>query len=45
MPLSHQGVDGLGGLGATVVDALDTAIIMGADEIVSKLVRGLKLNY
>ncbi|KAL3741503.1 hypothetical protein ACJRO7_017043 [Eucalyptus globulus] len=36
MPLSHHGVDGLGGLGATVVDALDTAIIMGADEIVSE---------
>lgn len=36
MPISHRGVDGLGGLGATVVDALDTAIIMGADEIVSE---------
>lgn len=36
MPLSQRGVDGLGGLGATVVDALDTAIIMGADEIVSE---------
>ncbi|XP_002519694.2 mannosyl-oligosaccharide 1,2-alpha-mannosidase MNS3 [Ricinus communis] len=36
MPLSHRGVDGLGGLGATVVDALDTAMIMGADEIVSE---------
>lgn len=36
MPLSHHGIDGLGGLGATVVDALDTAIIMGADEIVSE---------
>lgn len=34
MPLSHRGVDGLGGLGATVIDALDTAMIMGADEIV-----------
>ncbi|KAJ6423562.1 hypothetical protein OIU84_024517 [Salix udensis] len=29
MPLSQRGVDGLGGLGATVVDALDTALIMG----------------
>jgi mannosyl-oligosaccharide alpha-1,2-mannosidase len=36
MPLSQQGVDGLGGLGATVVDALDTALIMGADEVVSE---------
>ncbi|OVA04801.1 Glycoside hydrolase [Macleaya cordata] len=34
MPLSQRGVNGLGGLGATVVDALDTAMIMGADEIV-----------
>lgn len=34
MPLSHRGVDGLGGLGATVIDALDTAMIMGLDEIV-----------
>ncbi|KAI8568303.1 hypothetical protein RHMOL_Rhmol02G0187800 [Rhododendron molle] len=36
MPLSQRGVDGLGGLGATVVDALDTAMIMGIDEIVSE---------
>lgn len=36
MPLSQQGVDGLGGLGATVVDALDTAMIMGLDEVVSE---------
>ncbi|KAK4778488.1 hypothetical protein SAY86_006016 [Trapa natans] len=35
MPLSHHGVDGLDGLGATVVDALDTAIIMGLDDIVA----------
>ncbi|KAM3251050.1 mannosyl-oligosaccharide 1,2-alpha-mannosidase MNS3 isoform X1 [Capsicum annuum] len=34
MPLSRRGVDGLGGLGATVIDALDTAMIMGADEVV-----------
>uniref|UniRef100_A0A0A9EX79 alpha-1,2-Mannosidase n=1 Tax=Arundo donax TaxID=35708 RepID=A0A0A9EX79_ARUDO len=34
MPLSHRGVDGLGDLGATVVDSLDTAIIMGADDVV-----------
>lgn len=36
MPLSKLGVDGLGGLGATVVDALDTAMIMGVDEVVSE---------
>lgn len=36
MPLSHHGVDGLGGLGATIVDALDTAIIMGLDDIVAE---------
>ncbi|GAB2279874.1 Mannosyl-oligosaccharide 1,2-alpha-mannosidase mns3 [Dionaea muscipula] len=36
MPLSKRGVDGLGGLGATVVDALDTAMIMGADDVVSE---------
>ncbi|KAK7331361.1 hypothetical protein VNO77_25584 [Canavalia gladiata] len=36
MPLSSQGIDGLGGLGATVVDALDTAMIMGLDEVVAE---------
>lgn len=36
MPLSQHGVDGLGGLGATVVDALDTAMIMGIDEVVAE---------
>lgn len=36
MPLSNKGVDGLGGLGATIVDALDTAMIMGADEVVTE---------
>ncbi|KAK7245677.1 hypothetical protein RIF29_40525 [Crotalaria pallida] len=35
MPLSQHGTDGLGGLGATVVDALDTAMIMGIDEVVA----------
>ncbi|MQL71721.1 hypothetical protein Taro_004031 [Colocasia esculenta] len=35
MPLSKRGTDGLGGLGATIVDSLDTAMIMGLDEIVS----------
>lgn len=34
MPLSHRGIDGLGGLGATIVDALDTAMIMGVDEVI-----------
>lgn len=36
MPLSHRGIDGLGGLGATIIDSLDTAMIMGADDIVSE---------
>lgn len=33
MPISERGVDGLGGLGATIVDALDTAILMELDEV------------
>lgn len=36
MPLSKRGVDGLGGLGATIVDSLDTAMIMGLDDIVQE---------
>lgn len=36
MPISKRGTDGLGGLGATVVDALDTAMIMGIEDIVSE---------
>lgn len=36
MPVSQHGTDGLGGLGATVVDALDTAMIMGIDEVVAE---------
>lgn len=36
MPLSQRGVDGLGGLGATIVDSLDTAMIMGIDEVASE---------
>ncbi|CAN1249107.1 Mannosyl-oligosaccharide 1,2-alpha-mannosidase MNS3 [Linum perenne] len=36
VPLSQRGTDGLGGLGATIVDALDTAMLMGADDIVSE---------
>lgn len=35
-PLSKVGINGLGGLGATVVDALDTAMIMGVDEVISE---------
>ena len=33
-PVSKSGTDGLGGLGATVIDALDTAMIMGLDNVV-----------
>ncbi|KAJ0989367.1 hypothetical protein J5N97_007723 [Dioscorea zingiberensis] len=36
MPLSKRGFDGLGGLGATVIDSLDTAMIMGIDEIATE---------
>ncbi|KAE8655597.1 Mannosyl-oligosaccharide 1,2-alpha-mannosidase MNS3 [Hibiscus syriacus] len=36
MPLSQEGIDGLGGLGATIVDALDSAMIMGLEEVVSE---------
>ena len=36
MPVSKRGIDDLGGLGATVVDALDTAMIMGIGDIVSE---------
>ncbi|XP_010279652.1 PREDICTED: mannosyl-oligosaccharide 1,2-alpha-mannosidase MNS3 [Nelumbo nucifera] len=36
MPLGQRGTDGLGGLGATAVDSLDTAMIMGLDQIVSE---------
>ncbi|CAI5529163.1 unnamed protein product, partial [Closterium sp. Naga37s-1] len=34
MPLSRGGEDGLGRLGATIVDGLDTAMIMGIKDIV-----------
>ncbi|KAL3625068.1 Mannosyl-oligosaccharide 1,2-alpha-mannosidase mns3 [Castilleja foliolosa] len=33
MSLCNRCVDGLGGLGATIVDALGTAMIMGIDKI------------
>nr|ATB19467.1 putative MNS3 [Juniperus phoenicea] len=36
MPLSKRGVDGLGGLGGTIVDSLDTAMIMGLNDIVQE---------
>ncbi|KAL4366328.1 hypothetical protein GQ457_05G035700 [Hibiscus cannabinus] len=36
MPVSQRGVNGLGGLGATVIDALDTAMIMGLEDVVSE---------
>nr|CAB3463532.1 unnamed protein product [Digitaria exilis] len=44
MPLSHRGTDGLGGLGATIVDALDTAIIMGSDDVVSEASKWIEEN-
>ncbi|KAL6864893.1 hypothetical protein ACP4OV_016044 [Aristida adscensionis] len=44
MPLSHRGTNGLGGLGATVVDSLDTAIIMGADDVVSEASKWIEDN-
>ncbi|GAB2254302.1 hypothetical protein Droror1_Dr00022111 [Drosera rotundifolia] len=44
MPQSKSGVDGLGGLGATVVDALDTAMIMGADNVVSEAGSWIEAN-
>jgi len=33
-PFSKHGLDGLGGLGAIVVDALDITMIMGLNNIV-----------
>ncbi|KAL6619573.1 hypothetical protein ACP70R_034712 [Stipagrostis hirtigluma subsp. patula] len=44
MPLSQRGTDGLGGLGATVVDSLDTAIIMGADNVVAEASKWIEDN-
>lgn len=44
MPLAKRGVDGLGGLGATVVDSLDTAIIMGAHTVVSEAGSWIETN-
>lgn len=36
MPLSHNGTDDLFGWGATVVDAIDTAVVMGLTDIVEQ---------
>lgn len=36
MPISKRGTDGLGGLGATIVDSLDTSIIMNLEDIASE---------
>lgn len=44
-PLSKDGVDGLGGLGATVVDSLDTAMIMGLDNIVAEAGSWVETNF
>ncbi|XP_020576782.1 mannosyl-oligosaccharide 1,2-alpha-mannosidase MNS3 isoform X2 [Phalaenopsis equestris] len=44
MPLSQKGVDGLGGLGATIIDSLDTAMIMGLNEIVSEATTWVEKN-
>jgi len=35
-PVTKSGADGLGGLGATVIDALDTAMIMRLDDVVQE---------
>jgi mannosyl-oligosaccharide alpha-1,2-mannosidase len=36
-PFSKHGVDGLGGLGAIVIDALDIAMIMGLNNIIKDI--------
>jgi mannosyl-oligosaccharide alpha-1,2-mannosidase len=38
-------VDGLGGLGATIVDALDTAMIMGLSDIVKDVGSWIKKEF
>ncbi|XP_024538904.1 mannosyl-oligosaccharide 1,2-alpha-mannosidase MNS3 isoform X1 [Selaginella moellendorffii] len=35
-PVSRRGINGLGGIGATAIDALDTAMIMGLDDVVEE---------
>ncbi|KAJ3693879.1 hypothetical protein LUZ60_009359 [Juncus effusus] len=44
MPLSKRGTDGLGGLGATIIDSLDTAIIMNEQEIVNEASNWIEKN-
>ena len=44
MPLSKRGVDGLGGLGATIVDSLDTSLIMGLNDISSEAQNWIENN-
>ena len=36
LPITHQGVDDLFGWGATIVDGIDTAVVMGLEDIVAK---------
>ena len=36
LPISHQGTDDLFGWGATIVDGIDTAVVMGLEDIVKK---------
>eukprot|EP00850_Spirogloea_muscicola_P023238 SM000340S12928 [mRNA] locus=s340:370:4401:- [translate_table: standard] len=43
-PLSGRGVDSLGGLGATIVDALDTAIVMGLADVATEAGRWIQDN-
>ncbi len=38
-------MDGLGGLGATIVDALDTAMIMGLSDIVKDVGSWIKKEF
>ncbi|KAJ1687591.1 hypothetical protein LUZ63_018981 [Rhynchospora breviuscula] len=44
MPVSKRGTDGLGGLGATIIDALDTAMIMGENDIVKEASSWIEKN-
>lgn len=43
-PVSRRGENNLGGLGATVIDALDTAIIMGQKDIVEEAGNWVKVE-
>jgi mannosyl-oligosaccharide alpha-1,2-mannosidase len=44
-PLNKHGVDGLGGLGAIVVNALDTTMIMGLSNIVKDVGSWIKKEF